>query len=136
MSSLDTANMLQAALTLQSSHTVSLTTNGQLWGLIALHSYAPRRIPPPLRQLCRLVSDIASTQLERILLKDRVEARKLIEQPHDLSVTRVATPEELLELFDADSAALSINSSVKVSIGALWALLQCAASNKSLVCAS
>ena len=95
---------------------VSLIVDGQLWGLIALHDFGPkpRRVSPPLRQLCRVIGDSASVHLERILLKERVESRKIVEQPRGLSEGYVATPEELLQMFDADSAALSVGSSAKV----------------------
>lgn len=96
--------------------TVSLIANNQLWGLIALHDFGPegRRVSPPLRQLCRLVGESASTHLERILLKERVEGRKIVEQSQHRTGGYVATPEEMLDVFDADSAALCINSGVKV----------------------
>lgn len=99
----------------KSSMSISLIVDGKLWGLIALHAFGDhgRRVCPPLRRLCRLVGELASTHLERILLKERVDFKKIISD----SAGTGASPDLLLDVFEADWAVLIVGGDTKVSRG-------------------
>jgi light-regulated signal transduction histidine kinase (bacteriophytochrome) len=105
----------------RSSMSVSLTAFGKLWGLVALHTYGDHghRVAFPLRQLCRLLGESVSTNIERLSYFKRLNARRLINTnptSENPSGFIVAKAEDLLALFDADFGILSIGDEAKVSL--------------------
>ena len=108
-----------ANMAVRSSMSISINAFGELWGLIACHSYGQKgmRVSFPIRKMCRLVGDTASRNIERLSYASRLQARKLI----NTASTRanpsgyiVATSEDLLNLFTADCGALSIHDETKL----------------------
>ena len=97
--------------------TASLVREGQLWGLIAAHHYAPRYLRRPLRAAADLLAEVASTRITAIenyahaqvaLMVRRLEQR-LVEATSAEGDWRYAlfrTPRTLLQPLDATGAAL------------------------------
>ena len=108
-----------ANMAVRSSMSISINAFGQLWGLIACHSYGSKgmRVSFPIRKMCRLVGDSASRNIERLSYASRLQARKLINttssatNPSDYIV---ASSDDLLKVFDADVGALSIRDETKI----------------------
>jgi chemotaxis family two-component system sensor kinase Cph1 len=95
----------------------SLVREGRLWGLIACHHYAPRRLPPALRTACGLLAEVVSTRIAAIenyahaqvaIMVRRIEQR-LIEATSSEGDWRLAllrSPRMLLQPLEASGAAL------------------------------
>lgn len=108
-----------ANMAVRSSMSISISAFGELWGLIACHSYGPRgmRVPFPIRKMCRLVGDSASRNIERLSYASRLQARKLINTvPTDKNPSGyiVASSDDLLKLFDANFGMLSVKGETKI----------------------
>jgi light-regulated signal transduction histidine kinase (bacteriophytochrome) len=108
-----------ANMAVRSSMSVSINAFGELWGLIACHSYGPRgmRVSFPIRKMCRMVGDAASRNIERLSYASRLQARKLINTvptQHNPSGYIIASSDDLLKLFDADFGLLSIRDETKI----------------------
>ncbi|KAI0509673.1 hsp90-like protein [Xylaria bambusicola] len=106
-------------MAVRSSMSISIDAFGELWGLIACHSYGPTgmRVSFPIRKMCRMVGDTASRNIERLSYASRLHARKLINtMPTDKNPSGyiIASSEDLLKLFDADFGMLSIGEETKV----------------------
>jgi light-regulated signal transduction histidine kinase (bacteriophytochrome) len=106
-------------MAVRSSMSISINTFGELWGLIACHSYGPKgmRVSFPIRKMCRLVGETASRNIERLSYASRLQARKLINTAStstNPSGYIVASSEDLLNLFSADCGALSIHDETKL----------------------
>jgi light-regulated signal transduction histidine kinase (bacteriophytochrome) len=96
---------------------VSLVREGQLWGLIAAHHYAPRNVSHALRAACDLIGEVVSTRIAAIenyahaqvaVLVRRLEQR-LVEATSTDGDWRLAlfrNPRTLLQPLDATGAAL------------------------------
>ncbi|KAF2398693.1 hypothetical protein EJ06DRAFT_479867 [Trichodelitschia bisporula] len=108
-----------ANMAVRSSMSISINAFDELWGLISCHSYGqhPMRVSFPIRKMCRLVGDTASRTIERLSYASRLQARKLINTvptEHNPSGYIVASSEDLLNLFHADSGLLSIRDETKI----------------------
>ncbi|KAF2438035.1 hypothetical protein P171DRAFT_166417 [Karstenula rhodostoma CBS 690.94] len=108
-----------ANMAVRSSMSISINAFGELWGLIACHSYGGRgmRVSFPIRKMCRLVGDSASRNIERLSYASRLQARKLINTvptQHNPSGYIIASSDDLLKLFDADYGLLSIRDETKI----------------------
>ncbi|KAL7938719.1 hypothetical protein V8C35DRAFT_288985 [Trichoderma chlorosporum] len=108
-----------ANMAVRSSMSISLNAFGELWGLMACHSYGNHgmRVSFPIRKMCRLVGDTASRNIERLSYASRLQARKLINTaPTDKNPTGyiIASSDDLLRLFDADFGLLSIRGETKI----------------------
>ncbi|MEG3178506.1 HWE histidine kinase domain-containing protein [Sphingomonas sp. RB3P16] len=57
------------------SMSISIISEGRLWGLIACHHRTPRRLPRHLRAVCELFGSMFSLQLEARVRADELEAR-------------------------------------------------------------
>ena len=107
-----------ANMAVRSSMSISINAFGELWGLIACHTYGVKgtRVSFPIRKMCRLVGDQASRNIERLSYASRLQARKLINTvPTEKNPSGyiVASSEDLLKLFDADYGLLSIRDETK-----------------------
>lgn len=91
---------------------------GSLWGLIACHSYGfhGMRVPFPVRQMLRLLSQSISRHVERLSYARRVHTRKLtntmVSSQHPTGY--IVSTDDLLELFDADCGILVIGKAAKI----------------------
>ncbi|KFY51143.1 hypothetical protein V497_09333 [Pseudogymnoascus sp. VKM F-4516 (FW-969)] len=108
-----------ANMAVRSSMSISINAFGDLWGLIACHSYGPKgmRVSFPIREMCRLVGNTASRSVERLSYASRLKARKLINTiPTDANPSGyiIASSDDLLKLFDADLGVLSIGGETKI----------------------
>lgn len=67
-------------MSVRSSMSISIMAFGQLWGLIACHSYGQHgmRVSFPVRQMLRLLSDSISRNIERLSYAQRLHTRKLV----------------------------------------------------------
>ncbi|KAF4550028.1 Histidine protein kinase NIK1-like protein [Elsinoe fawcettii] len=106
-------------MAVRSSMSISINAFEELWGLIACHSYGNRgmRVSFPIRKMARLVGDSASRNIERLSYASRLQARKLINTVPTSSNPSgyiIASSEDLLKLFDADSGMLSIRDETKI----------------------
>ncbi|GAA5866364.1 hypothetical protein JCM8547_000754 [Rhodosporidiobolus lusitaniae] len=103
----------------RSSMSVSITAFGDLWGLVSMHTYGRygHRISFPVRQLCKLLGQSISRNIERISYAQRLQARKLINtasSDQNPSGFIIAKAEDLLDLFHADFGILSIGDEAKI----------------------
>ncbi|GAA5950234.1 hypothetical protein JCM21900_003518 [Sporobolomyces salmonicolor] len=103
----------------RSSMSISITAFGDLWGLLALHTYGRygHRVSFPVRQLCKLLGESISHNIERISYANRLQARNLLNtgaSDEDPSGYIIAKAEDLLDLFHADFGALSIGDEAKI----------------------
>jgi len=108
-----------ANMAVRSSMSISINAFGDLWGLIACHSYGSKgmRVSFPIRKMCRLVGDTVSRNIERLSYASRLQARKLINTvPTDKNPSGyiIASSDDLLKLFDADFGMLSIREETKI----------------------
>ena len=98
---------------------ISIIAFGQLWGLISCHTYGRygQRVSFPGRQLCRIIGDSISRNIERLSYAQRLQSRKLINTIPTNSNPGgyiIAKAEDLLTLFDADFGVLSIGDEAKI----------------------
>ncbi|KAH0535916.1 hypothetical protein FGG08_007175 [Glutinoglossum americanum] len=102
----------------RASMSITITAFGDLWGLIACHAHGSRgmRVDFPTRRVCRVLGDIASRNVERLLHVSRIDLRQIIKESmtNAPSGCIVATSEDLLSLFDADFGLLSIRDATSV----------------------
>lgn len=108
-----------ANMGVRASMSISITAFDQLWGLIALHTYGSRgkRVSFPMRQLCRLIGESVSRNIERLSYTRRLSARKLINTlPTDQNPSGyiISSAEDLLTLFDADFGVIAIGNEAKI----------------------
>lgn len=106
-------------MAVRSSMSISINAFGELWGLLACHTYGPKgmRVSFPIRKMCRLVGDTASRNIERLSYASRLQARKLINTvPTQANPSGyiIASSDDLLKLFDADFGLLSIKGETKI----------------------
>ena len=91
------------------SMSVSLIKDGQLWGLIACHSSAPRRLTADQRAACEMFGIALSLRLDAIedrqRAADQAEARRILQQM--TAAAEAIAPERFGEHIVAGSARLS-----------------------------
>ncbi|KAF9651648.1 hypothetical protein BDM02DRAFT_3090893 [Thelephora ganbajun] len=103
----------------RASMSVSITAFGQLWGLVACHSYGYHgmRVPFPIRRMLCVIGQSISKNIERLSYAQRLHTRKLINtMPSDQHPSGyiVSNADDLLELFDADYGVLVIGEGAKI----------------------
>ncbi|KAG4028223.1 hypothetical protein MFRU_023g00600 [Monilinia fructicola] len=106
----------------RSTMSISIVIGGDLWGLVACHGYGDNgiRVTLPMRELARNIGDCASTNIERLLMQQRIEARKT-PRPNPGKTPSgfiAASSEDLLRVFDADFGLLNIQNEAR-AIGKL-----------------
>jgi light-regulated signal transduction histidine kinase (bacteriophytochrome) len=107
----------------RSSMSLSIVINSNLWGLVACHGYGDLgiRVTLPIRELCRNIGDCAATNIERLLMLQRIESRK---PPTTTPPTQnpagfiAASSADLLRVFGADFGLLNIEDEAR-AIGKL-----------------
>lgn len=108
----------------RASMSISLTVDNKLWGLISCHSYGSgMRVSLPVRELCRALGDLASTNIEKLLYATRIKARRpLASSPpkNSPSAYIAASSGDLLNMFGADFGFLAIKGEAR-TIGKLFA---------------
>jgi light-regulated signal transduction histidine kinase (bacteriophytochrome) len=75
-----------ANMGVQASMSISIIVNQKLWGLISCHNYgsaAGMRISLPMREVCKGLGNIASSNVEKLLYSSRIIASQapLIKRP-------------------------------------------------------
>jgi light-regulated signal transduction histidine kinase (bacteriophytochrome) len=108
----------------RASMSVSLIVDGKLWGLISCHNYASSmRVSLPVRELCRGLGSIASSNIEKLIYSARIQARKPLAQriPKASPSSYIsASSGDLLHMFGADFGFLVIRGEAR-TIGKLVA---------------
>ncbi|KAH8665802.1 hypothetical protein BGZ60DRAFT_56168 [Tricladium varicosporioides] len=107
----------------RSSMSVSIVIKSELWGLVACHEYGDigLRVSLSIRELCRNIGECAAVNIERLLVLQRLEARR---PPTTAPPTQspagfiAASSTDLLRVFDADFGLLSIRDEAR-AIGRL-----------------
>ncbi|KUJ23052.1 uncharacterized protein LY89DRAFT_165704 [Mollisia scopiformis] len=103
---------------------ISLTVDDKLWGLISTHTYgAGMRVSLPVRELCRALGDLASTNIEKLIYSTRIKARKPLSSTppkNSPSAYIAASSGDLLNMFGADFGFLAIKGEAR-TIGKLFA---------------
>ncbi|KAF7958989.1 hypothetical protein EAE96_002509 [Botrytis aclada] len=106
----------------RSTMSVSIVIDGDLWGLIACHGYGSHgtRVTLPMRELARNIGECASTNIARLLMHQRIEARKAPRQNPGKTPSGfiAASSDDLLKVFDADFGLLNIQDEAR-AIGKL-----------------
>ncbi|WVQ76469.1 hypothetical protein IAR50_006137 [Cryptococcus sp. DSM 104548] len=102
----------------RSSMSVSIMAFGQLWGLIACHSFGQSgmRVSFPFRQMLRVLSDSISKNIERLSYAQRLSARKIISAVPSMNHPTgyiVSNADDLLHIFKADAGLLVIGDGCK-----------------------
>ncbi|MGD0135905.1 MAG: diguanylate cyclase [Bryobacteraceae bacterium] len=110
-------------MAVQSSMTLSIVVNRQLWGLMACHSTGPHRLDQSTRSVCELMVQIFASQValrtDNFALQARLTSRKALEQ----YMTSVEASEslarnghfqgtELLDLLGADGLVSRVDGVV------------------------
>ena len=108
-----------ANMGVRASMSISITAFGQLWGLVSCHTYGRygQRVTFPGRQLCRIVGDSISRNIERLSYAQRLQSRKLINTiPTNTNPGGyiIAKAEDLLQLFEADFGVISVGEEAKI----------------------
>jgi light-regulated signal transduction histidine kinase (bacteriophytochrome) len=106
-------------MAVRSSMSMPINLFDKLWGLIVCHSYGPHgmRASFPTRKMFWLVADSASKVIERLSYASRLQASGLINtvsRAKNPSGYIAASSEELLKLFDADFALMSLGEEAKL----------------------
>ncbi|KAF8855950.1 hypothetical protein BDZ45DRAFT_594901 [Acephala macrosclerotiorum] len=113
-----------ANIGVRASMSISLVLDGKLWGLIACHNYgSSMRVSLPVRELCRGLGNIASSDIEKLIYASRIKARKALSHPPPRAQPSsyiVASSADLLSMFAADFGFLVIKSEAR-TIGQLLA---------------
>jgi len=90
----------------QSSLTVSIIVDGQLWGMVACHDPKAHRLAASTRSVCELIGQTLAAQVasrtDNAALQARQRARDLL----DNIVVRIETSESLVEVTQSEGARL------------------------------
>ncbi|KAJ6036345.1 CheY-like superfamily [Penicillium herquei] len=102
-----------ANMKIRSSMSISISSANRLWGLISCHSYGNNsiRVPFPIRRMCRLLGDMISKRIESLSVASQMQARELMSAlPSGTNPSGYITAslDDLMHLFDADFAAISL----------------------------
>jgi light-regulated signal transduction histidine kinase (bacteriophytochrome) len=106
-----------------SSLTVSIVVEQRLWGMIACHDPAPRRLDHETRSVCELIGQILASQLalriDNVALHARLTSRKMledymgsIEASKSFAGAEYLQSPRLLQLFDADGLVSRMGAAV------------------------
>ncbi len=101
----------------KASFSVSLISDGELWGLIACHHYAPNVIDYKKRNSCKVIGQLLSTSLvyreneeakeQKSLFRDRMlDMIKLVRSAWDIPAALTDEANNLLSMTEASGAAL------------------------------
>lgn len=115
-----------ANMGVQASMSISLIVNESLWGLISCHNYGSvsgMRISLPMREVCRGLGNIASSNIEKHINISRINARNALTKASPKNspfayITSSST--DLLSMFQADFGFLAIRGEAR-TIGKLAA---------------
>jgi light-regulated signal transduction histidine kinase (bacteriophytochrome) len=103
---------------------ISLLIGGKLWGLISCHGYGPPfRVSSPVREVCRALGNLASSNIERLIYAQRVQCINpfyTTAPSNSPSAYIAASSTDLLSIFSADFGFLAIKNEARV-IGKLLA---------------
>jgi light-regulated signal transduction histidine kinase (bacteriophytochrome)/DNA-binding response OmpR family regulator len=107
-------------MSVQSSLTISIIVEGQLWGMIACHHSTARRLDGSMRSVCELIGQAFASQvslrIDNAALQRRLTTRKLLENyvaEIEASTSGVRAESlqvpEILKIFDADGLLLHVS---------------------------
>lgn len=105
----------------RASLSISLVQNGKLWGLVACHHFAPKRVGLREREMCELVGRIVSLKLinmdaslrdqSSLLIRELlIELTSMVRSTADLNYAVHHLKNKFLELVQASGAVIAINN--------------------------
>lgn len=115
-----------ANMGVQASMSISLIVDNKLWGLISCHNYGSGsgiHISLPIREICRGIGNIASSNIQKLLFSSRMGVRRhLAEALHKTSPSAYITSStaDLLNIFGADLGFLVLKEEARM-LGQLFA---------------
>ena len=109
------------------SMSISIVVDGQLWGLIACHHYSPLHLSFTVRTTTHLMGQTLGVLVSQLTREEELRTReqgtirigklsKNVERVRDVLAGLNQSPQELLELADADGAAVTLNARL-ITIG-------------------
>ncbi|RKF64783.1 Phytochrome-like protein cph1 [Erysiphe neolycopersici] len=106
-------------MAVRSSMSMSINSLNRLWGIIACHAYGSKgtRVSFPMRQMFRIIGNAASRNVERLFCVSRLHTRKLFStspSKKNSSELLITSPDDLLQIFNADFCLLSIQGVNKI----------------------
>jgi PAS domain S-box-containing protein len=97
----------------------SLMVGGRLWGLIACHHYAPRRLPFEVRAVCELLAEVVSTRIAALESFSEGQAEMSVRRLEQRMIEAISRDGDWrVALFDGTQALLQ-------PMGASGAVLLC-----------
>ncbi|KQT87920.1 HWE histidine kinase domain-containing protein [Aurantimonas sp. Leaf443] len=75
----------------RASLSISIVIDGKLWGLFALHHYAPRHLPMELRSAAELFAQMISLVIEGRLFKERRQSEAETRVKHDRFIAKIVS---------------------------------------------
>lgn len=115
-----------ANMGVQASMSISIIVNNKLWGLISCHNYGSRsgiHVSLPIREICRGLGNIASSNIQKLIFSSRIDARRPLTNapPTSSPFAYIASStSDLLNMFGADYGFLVIKGEAR-TIGKLFA---------------
>lgn len=101
----------------QSSYSISLLSEGNLWGLIACHNYSPKFIDFRAREGTKLIGQILSSALEYKQLEEDNEQSALLDNAvQELSILLDKDPDLISALTTHKSTLLDVTQATGVAI--------------------
>jgi light-regulated signal transduction histidine kinase (bacteriophytochrome) len=102
-----------AHMGVQASMSISIIVNKKLWGLISSHNYgsaAGMRISLRMREVCKALGNIASSNVEKLLYSSRIIVKRLYRMPPKASTFAYITSStsDLLNMFSTEFRFLVI----------------------------
>lgn len=88
------------------SMAISIVVQGRLWGMFACHHYAPHLVSPAVRMTCRLLSQVVSLMVERLLALRRSDAIARGQNVRSAIIDRVRGDDYMLRALTSGSPAL------------------------------
>jgi light-regulated signal transduction histidine kinase (bacteriophytochrome) len=104
----------------RASMSVSMVSQGRLWGMFACHHYAPRLASPAVRMTCRLLSQVVSMMVERFLATEQAQAQAVASRQRLQILERVKADNDMVRALSIGSPSIV---EVVPSAGAAVALL-------------
>lgn len=107
------------------SMSISIIVGGELWGLIACHHYAPRRLSMAERIGAELFGDVLSLKVETLLRRQAHEDASLSRRMLDSLLSDIATHDNIWKLLDeriSDFGRLMRADGIGLFVNGIWSM--------------
>jgi len=88
------------------SMSISIVVDGRLWGLLACHHYAPRRVPYALRMACDVVGQLLASRVQTLLAGQRADELRTAAALSTRIAEQVLQADDTLSALAAEAPAL------------------------------